>query len=155
MEMPRGKELGAMGAKSTKGNPRRGDAYSPRHMFDLYADVRASVALPPGAKLAWQSLGEKIYPNQKYVEYSYDKIARDIGLKRDQAKRYIKVLRMAGMLRMKTRFKERHQAANRFEFLWVPPKDIRTGTMGLTGRRQGGRRERKPDSDAAPLSGAN
>jgi hypothetical protein len=119
--------------------------FSPRHEFKIYAAIRASIALPPGPKIAWEALADLFYPDSGSVTYSYEELARDIGLKRDQAKRHVKVLQRAGLLAIKTRFQYNRQIENEFFFVCRDLQEIRTGDLGLPRRSQGGLRQSRAD----------
>jgi hypothetical protein len=119
-----------------------GQTFCPVHNFKLYKAIRASTELPPGAKITWEALVEKTWQQRVSLEYSYDALARDIGLKRDQARRYVRVLIQARMLRVTARFKDGHQKSNHIEFLWRDLEVIEQGRMGLSSRERGGKRIR-------------
>jgi hypothetical protein len=131
-------------AKSAKKPPafREGQPFCPVHNFALYKAIRASPQLPPGAKIAWEALVEKTYKPHAHLDRSYDSLARDIGLKRDQAKRYVRTLVLARMLRVTPRFRHGHQKSNQFEFIWCDPKIIEEGGLDLSPRKRGGVRVR-------------
>lgn len=115
---------------------REGQPFCPVHRFDVYKAIRASPELPPGAKVAWEALVERTWKPQTYVECSYDQIAIDIGLRRDQAKRHVAKLVRARLLRIHPRYKDKHQQSNRMEFLWRHLEMIQTGQMGTSTRRR-------------------
>lgn len=130
---------------------REGQPFCPVHEFGLYKAIRASPELPAGAKVTWEALVEKTYKPNSHLHRSYDALARDIGLKRDQAKRYVRMLIHARMLRVTSRFKGGHQESNHIEFLWRDPGTIAFGRMG-SGREDGDGCESAPRGckDAPP-----
>ena len=126
-----------------------GPYFSPRHRFgDVYRAIRASVALSPGAKVVWEALVERLYGAETSVERSYDKLGRDVGLSRDQAKRYARELERAGLLEIRARFRDNRQISNEYSFLWRDLVEIRTGDLGLSRRPQGGLRRKRADAPA-------
>jgi hypothetical protein len=144
-----------MRKKRTPAKPTEPQYFSPRHNFKLYAWIRANVALTPGAKIAWQALADRLHEGEVSVKYSFEEIGRDIGLGRDQAKRYVRLLERAGLLKINPRYRDNQQRANEFFFLWRNPQEIQIGDLGLGRRRQGGpRKKRVHDMPSdAPASG--
>jgi hypothetical protein len=125
-----------------------GPYFSPRHRFNVYKAIRASVALSPGAKVAWEALVERLWEGQTSVERTYDKLGRDVGLSRDQAKRYARELERAGLLEIRARFRDNRQMSNEVFFLWRELEEIRTGDLGLSRQARGGLRRERADAPA-------
>src|ERR1035438_426782 len=81
-------ELGEAGPRPTrvrkkrgaekKQQPGEGQPFSPWHNFPLYKVIRASPELPPGAKVTWEALVERIWEGQTTLYCSYDALAADI-----------------------------------------------------------------------------
>jgi DNA-binding transcriptional ArsR family regulator len=145
-----------MRRKRTPAKPPEPKYFSPRHQFKLYAAIRASIALPSGPKIAWEALADRFWEDDESIKCSYDDLARDIGLKRDQAKRHVKVLQRAGLLEIKPCFRDNHQLENEFFFVWRDPEEIRTGDLGIPRRAQGGLRQSRvydTPSDASASGG--
>lgn len=121
---------------------REGQPFCPVHDFALYKAIRASPQLPPGAKVAWEALVEKTWKPNVCLDCSYDALARAIGLKRDQARRYVRKLILARLLKVTPRFRDGHQKSNHIEFIWRDPKIIEQGRTDLSSRKRGGPRVR-------------
>jgi hypothetical protein len=121
---------------------REGQVFCPVHEFNLYKVIRASTELPPGAKVTWEALVERTFRPHVYVDCAYETLGLDIGLKRDQTKKYVRMLIRARMLRVTPRFKDGHQKSNHIEFIWRDPEIIQQGRMGFGARKRGGARAR-------------
>src|ERR1700733_6994752 len=99
-----------------------GQPFNPYRLFTgifIHEVLVRSKLVSPGAKMAYGRLARYAGQDGRCFP-AVSKLAAEIGIGARQAQKYLAELEKAKLIRRRTRFSDRAQASNAFEFLWHP-----------------------------------